>query len=283
MCYYVRKRKNIKGVGTHTLQRIVIGQYYPTDSILHKLDARIKIIGTMFFIVSLFMVDSWSAYGIAAFALASVIALSLVPPMFMFRGLRAMLFILIFTASLNLFLTPGENVLVEFAFIRITQEGVSHALRIALRLVILIAGSTIMTLTTTPIQLTDAIEGLLKPLKRIRVPVHEIAMMMTIALRFIPTLMEEVDKIMKAQMARGADFDTGGIVKKAKSLIPLLVPLFISAFRRADELAQAMDARCYRGDINRTKMKVMKFATRDFFAGVIIAAYGVILIVVDRL
>jgi len=263
--------------------RIVIGQYYPADSMLHQLDARIKLIGTMFFIVTLFMVNSWPAYGIAVLSLGAVIALSLVPPMFMFRGLRAMLFILIFTASLNLFLTPGERVIVEFFFIRITMEGVSQAARIALRLIILIVGSTIMTLTTTPIQLTDAIEGLLKPLKKIRVPVHEIAMMMTIALRFIPTLMEEVDKIMKAQMARGADFDTGGLIKKAKSLIPLLVPLFISAFRRADELAQAMDARCYRGDLNRTKMKIMKFARRDLIAAVIIAVYTLSLIFIDRL
>jgi energy-coupling factor transport system permease protein len=194
-----------------------------------------------------------------------------------------MLFILIFTASLNLFLTPGETVLINFWFIRITLEGVSLAGQIASRLVILIVGSTVMTLTTTPIQLTDAIETLLKPFKRIGVPVHEIAMMMTIALRFIPTLMEEVDKIMKAQMARGADFDTGGLVKKAKSMIPLLVPLFISAFRRADELAQAMDARCYRGDVNRTKMKVMRFAPRDFYAAIILAVYGAVLIFIGRL
>ena len=265
------------------MRRIVIGQYYPADSILHRLDARIKLVGTMFFIVTLFTVHSWPAYGMAALALATVIGLSMVPPMFMFRGLRAMLFILIFTASLNLFLTPGERVLVDFFFIRVTLEGASQAARIALRLVILIAGSTIMTLTTTPIQLTDAIETLLKPFKRIGMPVHEIAMMMTIALRFIPTLMEEVDKIMKAQMARGADFDTGGLVKKAKSLIPLLVPLFISAFRRADDLAQAMDARCYRGDVNRTKMKIMRFSARDFWAAGVIAAYGVILILMDRL
>ena len=265
------------------MKRIVIGQYYPADSVLHKLDARVKLIGTMVFIVTLFTVHSWPAYGVATLALASVIALSLVPPMFMFRGLRAMLFILLFTASLNLFLTPGEHVLFEFLFIRVTTEGASQAARIALRLVILIAGSTIMTLTTTPIQLTDAIETLLKPFKIIKFPVHEVAMMMTISLRFIPTLMEEVDKIMKAQMARGADFDTGGLIKKAKGLIPLLVPLFISAFRRADDLAQAMDARCYRGDVNRTKMKVMKFAARDFWAAGVVAAYVAVLVLVDMI
>jgi len=228
-------------------------------------------------------VNSWLAYGVAVLALGAVIALSLVPPMFMFRGLRAMLFILLFTASLNLFLTPGETVLVEFLFIRVTLEGVSQAGRIALRLMILIVGSTVMTLTTTPIQLTDAIESVLRPFKAVRVPVHEIAMMMTIALRFIPTLMEEVDKIMKAQMARGADFDTGGLVKKAKSLLPLMVPLFISAFRRADELAQAMDARCYRGDVNRTKMNVMRFAPRDIFAAGLVIMYGFAVIFVDRM
>ena len=265
------------------MRRIVIGQYYPADSILHRLDARVKLMGTMFFIITLFMVSNWPAYGIAVFALGTVIALSMVPPMFMFRGLKAMLFILLFTASLNLFLTPGEHVLVEFFIIRITQEGVNQAARIALRLIILIVGSTVMTLTTTPIELTGAIESILKPFKALKLPVHEIAMMMTIALRFIPTLMEEVDKIMKAQMARGADFDTGGLIKKAKSLIPLLVPLFISAFRRADDLAQAMDARCYRGDINRTKMKVMRFASRDFLATGVVAVYGFVLIWVDRL
>ena len=265
------------------MARIVIGQYYPAPSVIHRLDARVKLVGTMFFIVTLFIAGTWAGYGVAALALAGVIYLSKVPPMFMFRGLRAMLFILIFTASLNLFLTPGEVVLVEFFFIRVTLEGVSHAGQIALRLIILIVGSTVMTLTTTPIQLTDAIETLLNPFKKLRVPVHEIAMMMTIALRFIPTLMEEVDKIMKAQMARGADFDTGGLIKRAKSLIPLLIPLFVSAFRRADELAQAMDARCYRGDVNRTKMKIMRFAPRDFLASGILIIYGAILIFIGRM
>ena len=264
------------------MKKIIIGQYYPADSVLHRLDPRIKLTGTFVYIITLFVVNNWLAYGVAVLALAVVIGLSTVPPMFMFRGLRAMLFILIFTASLNLFLTPGERVLMQFFFVNITAEGANHAARIGLRLIILIVGSTVMTLTTTPMQLTDGIESLLAPFKKLKVPVHEIAMMMTIALRFIPTLMEEVDKIMKAQMARGADFDTGGLIKKAKSLIPLLVPLFISAFRRADELAQAMDARCYRGDINRTKMKVMKFTARDFYAIGFIAAYGVILIIVGR-
>jgi len=264
------------------MARIVIGQYYPAQSIIHRLDPRVKLAGTMFFISSLFAIRNWVGYGIALAALVGVIALSKVPPTFMLRGLRPMLFIICFTALMNVFFTPGEHVLVEFLFLRITLEGLEQAGKLALRLIILIVSSSIMTFTTTPIQLTDAIESLLKPLKKIRVPVHEIAMMMTIALRFIPTLMEEVDKIMKAQMARGADFDTGGLIQKAKSLIPLLVPLFISAFRRADELAQAMDARCYRGDINRTKMKIMRLASYDYVAVGILAIYGVVLLLVGR-
>jgi len=262
--------------------KIVIGQYYPAESVLHSLDARTKLCATVLFIVTLVMTNSWIAYGLAFLALATVIGISKVPPMFMLRGLKAMLFILIFSAALNIFLLPGENILLEFWIISISTEGVSQGVRIAIRLILLIVGSTVMTLTTTPIQLSDAIESLLKPFKKIGLPVHEIAMMMTIALRFIPTLMEEVDKIMKAQMARGADFDTGGVIKKAKSLVPLLVPLFVSAFRRADELAQAMDARCYRGDVNRTKMKVMKYTKTDLFAGIIIVVYCVSLIFIDR-
>ncbi|MCL2015706.1 MAG: energy-coupling factor transporter transmembrane protein EcfT [Defluviitaleaceae bacterium] len=263
--------------------KIVIGQYYPTESILHNLDARTKLCATVLFIVTLVMVNSWIAYGVAFFALSTVIAMSKVPPVFMLRGLRAMMFILAFSAALNIFLIPGENILLEFWIISISAEGVSQGVRIAIRLILLIVGSTVMTLTTTPIQLADAIESILQPFKKIGMPVHEIAMMMTIALRFIPTLMEEVDKIMKAQMARGADFDTGGLIKKAKSLVPLLVPLFVSAFRRADELAQAMDARCYRGDVNRTKMKIMKYSVSDFWAAIAVVVYAVTLIFVDRL
>ncbi|MCL2854698.1 MAG: energy-coupling factor transporter transmembrane protein EcfT [Defluviitaleaceae bacterium] len=253
--------------------KVTIGQYYPADSSIHRLDARMKLLCTMIFIVVIFFIGNFLGYALAALYLAVVIKVSKVPPKFLLRGLRAILFIIVFTAILNVFFTPGETLVFELGFVRVTQEGLLAAGRMGLRLVMLIIGSSILTLTTTPIQLTDAIEFSLKPLKKIGVPAHEIAMMMTIALRFIPTLMEEMDKIMKAQMARGADFDTGGIVKKARSLVPLLVPLFISAFRRAEELALAMESRCYRGDIGRTRMKQMKMAMRDLGAFVSLAVF----------
>ena len=252
---------------------ITIGQYYPTASPLHRMDPRMKLLGIALYITALFIITSFWGYLFVALALATVIKISRVPPKFMFRGLRAILIILVFTSLLNVFFTPGPTVLLSVGFITITQEGVFNALRMISRLVLLISGSSVLTLTTTPIKLTDAIEYVLKPFKRIGVPSHEIAMMMSIALRFIPTLLEEVDRIMKAQMARGADFDTGGLIKKAKSLIPLLVPLFISAFRRADELATAMEARCYRGDINRTKMKIMRLESLDYKALAVMASF----------
>jgi energy-coupling factor transport system permease protein len=246
--------------------KITIGQYYHADSFIHKLDARMKLLCTVIFITLLFFIGNFFGYALAALYLAIVIHVSKVPPKFLFRGLRAILFIIIFTAFLNIFFTRGGQVVLEAGFVRITELGLINASRMAIRLVMLILGSSILTLTTTPIQLTDAIEFSLKPFKKIGVPAHEIAMMMTIALRFIPTLIEEMDKIMKAQMARGADFDTGGIIKKARSLVPLLVPLFISSFRRADDLALAMEARCYRGDVGRTRMKQMKMKARDYKA-----------------
>jgi energy-coupling factor transport system permease protein len=224
----------------------------------------------------------WS-YALTVLSLAAVIKLSHVPPLYLLRGLRAIFFIIIFTVVLNMFFTPGETVLVQIGAVRLTIEGMAVAARMCLRLVLLIIGSSILTLTTSPIQLTDAIEYLLKPLRRIGVPAHEIAMMMTIALRFIPTLFEEMNKIMKAQMARGADFDTGGLVKKAKSLIPMLVPLFVSSFRRADELAIAMEARCYRGDVNRTRMKVMRLVRGDYWAVACMIAFCTAVIVTNRM
>jgi len=227
----------------------------------------------MLFIVFLFFVRNFLGYAMALIFIVTVIKVSKVPPKFLIRGLRAIIFIIIFTAILNIFFTAGETIVFEWGSLRISQEGLLNAARMALRLIMLIIGSSILTLTTTPIQLTDAIESALKPLKKIRVPAHEIAMMMTIALRFIPTLIEEMDKIMKAQMARGADFDTGGIIKKARSLVPLLVPLFISAFRRAEDLALAMESRCYRGDIGRTRMKQMRYALRDLAAFIVILAF----------
>lgn len=251
------------------IRDITIGQYYPADSLLHRLDPRTKIIGTFLFIISLFVSRSWLAYGLAFLFLSLAIMLSRVPLKFMLKGLKAVMMIIFFTVLLNLFLTPGEALITLWRF-TITIEGVQTAVQMAIRLVFLIIGSSIMTLTTSPIALTDGIEYLLNPLKRIGVPAHEIAMMMTIALRFIPILLEETDKIMKAQMARGADFESGSIFKRAKSMIPLLVPLFISAFRRADDLALAMEARCYRGGEGRTRLKQLAYRRAD--AGVFLTA-----------
>ena len=255
------------------MTRITIGQFYPTNSVIHRLDPRIKLIGTTAFITAVLFVNNFVGYGVAALYLATLVAISKVPPSFLLRGLRAVIFILVFAASINLFLTPGENILVQFGFLRITVEGLILATQMIFRLILLILGSSVLTLTTSPIKLTDGIESLLSPLKIVKVPAHDIAMMMTIALRFIPTLADEMDKIIKAQKARGADFDTGSPAKRAKSLIPVLVPLFVSAFKRADELATAMESRCYRGDFNRTKMKQMKITRADIFAGGVIIAF----------
>lgn len=253
------------------LRDITLGQYYQTESVIHRLDPRVKLVTTICFIISLFIVDNWIGYLIAILFLALVIRLSRVPVKFMIRGMKSILFLLIVAGCFNLFLTPGE-VLVSFWKLKITKEGIFLASFMALRLILLIMGSSVMTLTTTPNQLTDGLEKLLGPLKHLRVPVHEIAMMMSIALRFIPILMEETDKIMKAQIARGADFESGNLIKKAKSLVPLLVPLFISAFRRANDLAMAMEARCYRGGEHRTKMKPLIYRKRDW------CAYGAVLV-----
>lgn len=249
------------------IRDITIGQYYPADSILHRLDPRVKFVGTLAFLASLFVSDSFAGYLLATVFLAAMIILSKVPVGFMLKGLKPIIIILLITVAFNLFLTPG-TVLVQFWIFKITDAGLIQAVKMAIRLIYLIIGSSVMTLTTTPNQLTDGLERIMKPLKVIKVPVHEIAMMMSIALRFIPILMEETDKIMKAQIARGADFESGNIVKKAKGLIPLLVPLFISAFRRANDLAMAMEARCYHGGEGRTQMKPLKYHGRDM------AAYG---------
>ena len=211
------------------IRDITLGQYYQTESCIHSLDPRVKLLGTILFIISLFSIRNFSGYLVAALFLAVIIRLSHVPFRFMVKGMRAILFLLLITVVFNLFLTPGET-LVSFWKLRITQEGLRTAIFMALRLTFLIIGSSVMTLTTTPNHLTDGMEKLLKPLQKLRVPVHEISMMMSIALRFIPILLEETDKIMKAQIARGADFESGNLIKKAKSLVPLLVPLFISAF-----------------------------------------------------
>lgn len=254
------------------LRDITLGQYYQADSVIHRLDPRVKLGSTILFIISLFLFDNAAGYVVAALFLALVINLSKVPFRFMVKGMKAIVFLLMITVVFNLFLTPGEPLLTIWKF-RITKEGVSLAVLLAIRLSFLIIGSSIMTLTTTPNQLTDGLEKMLGPLKRIKVPVHEIAMMMSIALRFIPILMEETDKIMKAQLARCADFESGNIIKRAKGLVPLLVPLFISAFRRANDLAMAMEARCYRGGERRTKMKPLHYERRDFVAYAVVICY----------
>lgn len=261
------------------LKDITLGQYYPGDSIIHKLDPRTKLVGTLAFIISLFLFRSFVGYVAATLFLVSVIRASKVPFRFMVRGLKSIMVLLMITMVFNLFLTPGTPVLYLWK-LKITQEGILQALFIAIRLIYLILGSTVMTLTTTPNHLTDGMEKGLSPLKKLHVPVHEVAMMMSIALRFIPILMEETDKIMKAQMARGADFESGGLIQKAKSLVPLLVPLFISAFRRANDLAMAMEARGYRGGEGRTKMKPLIYRRRDYAAYLILAAYLVCICVI---
>ena len=256
---------------------ITLGQYYQTDSVLHRLDPRVKLVGTFAYLISLFVVDSFVGYILAGLFLAAMIMLSNVPFRYIIRGMKAIIFLLMITVVFNLFLTPGE-VIWQFGFLKMTKEGLTFAIKMAVRLSLLILGSSIMTLTTTPTQLTDALESLLRPLKKVHVPVHEIAMMMSIALRFIPILMEATDKIMKAQIARGADFESKNLIKKIKSMVPLLVPLFISAFRRANDLAMAMEARCYRGGEGRTKMKPLVYQNRDRIAYMILLAFFVVCI-----
>ena len=254
------------------LRDITLGQYYQTESVIHRLDPRVKLVATVCYIISLFIVDNLLGYLVAGLFLVLVVKLSKVPPKFIMRGMKSILFLLVIAVGFNLFLTPGET-LVSFWKLRITKEGARLAGFMAIRLVFLLMGSSLMTLTTTPNNLTDGMERLMGPLKKLKVPVHEIAMMMSIALRFIPILLEETDKIMKAQIARGADFESGNLIKKAKSLVPLLVPLFISAFRRANDLAMAMEARCYRGDGHRTKMKPLIYQKRDVLAYGTVACY----------
>ena len=264
------------------LRDITLGQYYRTESVIHRLDPRVKIVGTFAFIISLFLVKNFIGYAIAGLFLIFCIKLSNVPPKFIFRGMKAIFFLLLITMVFNLFLTPGEAIF-SFWKLQITKEGIKLAAMMGIRLVFLITGSSLMTLTTTPNNLTDGLENLLNPLKKIRVPVHEISMMMSIALRFIPILMEETDKIMKAQMARGADFESGSLIQRAKSLIPLLVPLFISAFRRANDLAMAMEARCYRGGEGRTKMKPLIYKKRDAIGYLVIVLFVALVIVFGRI
>ena len=248
------------------LKDVTLGQYFPGNSVIHRLDPRAKLIALIIYIVALFTAGSWVSYGIMFAFLAVTIALSTIPLKAIFHGLKPLVMILIFTGLLNLFFTAGETVLVTFWKITITLEGVVRAFFMVIRIMMLICATFLLTYTTSPIQLTDGLESLLNPLKKIRVPVHELAMMMCIALRFIPTLIEETDKIICAQKARGADFETGSLLRRVKALIPILVPLFISAFRRADELATAMECRCYQGGDGRTKMKLLRYHRDDYIA-----------------
>ena len=264
------------------IRDITIGQYYPAKSIVHRLDPRVKLVSTLLYLISLFLFKSISGYLIATLFLIWVIGVSRVPFSFIVRGLKPVIMLLMITVLFNLFLTRSGAVLFHAWIFTITEGGLVTAVYMAVRLIYLIIGSSLMTFTTTPNELTDGIEALLYPLNKVRVPVHEVAMMMSIALRFIPILLEETDKIMKAQIARGADFENGNMIQRAKSMIPILVPLFVSAFRRANDLAMAMEARCYRGGEGRTKMKPLHYRSRDFLAYLTMAVYVVLVVVIGR-
>ncbi len=248
------------------LKDITLGQYFPGNSVVHRLDPRTKLLMLILYIVALFCAVSWMTYGIMFVFLAVTIIISKIPLKSILRGMKPLVFILIFTGILNIFFTTGDVLLVSFWGVHIYLEGIVRAVLMMLRILMLITGTFLLTYTTSPISLTDGLESLLGPLKKIRVPVHELSMMMCIALRFIPTLIEETDKIMSAQKARGADFENGNLMQRVKALVPILVPLFISAFRRADELATAMECRCYQGGDGRTKMKLLRYKRNDFLA-----------------
>ena len=260
------------------LKNITLGQYYPVDSVIHRLDPRVKILLTMAMIVAVFLVRSLVGYALLLAFVYLVSRLAKVPFKLIIKGIKPLRFILILTFLLNLFLSAQGNILFQWRFITITDQGLRQSIHYSLRLVFLVLGTSLMTLTTSPIQLADGMELLLSPLKVIRFPAHELAMMMSIALRFIPTLLEETDKIMKAQMARGADFESGNLLRRAKAMIPLLVPLFVSAFRRASELAMAMEARCYHGGEGRTRLRVLKLTRPDLWASLAVA--GLIALIV---
>jgi energy-coupling factor transport system permease protein len=263
------------------LKDITIGQYIPKDSIIHALDPRTKILLTLIYIIVLFLIHNVLGYTLIGIFSIAVILLSRIPAKYVIKGLKPLLWIILFTFLLHIFMTKGE-VVASLGPLKIYREGIRQGIFMALRILYLVLTTSLLTLTTSPIALTDGIERLLNPFRRIGVPAHELAMMMTIALRFIPTLLEETDKIMKAQMARGADFETGNIIQRAKSLVPLLVPLFVSAFRRADDLALAMEARCYRGGEKRTRMKQLRIHTRDYIAMLAMIMFSVVLIYVGR-
>lgn len=260
------------------IRDITLGQYYPEQSVIHRLDARTKILGTLLYIIEIFLVNSFAGFGLVILALGVLIGISKVPVRFIFRGLKAVVFIILLTFLLNLFMFDG-TVLWHWKFLTITYEGLYRSCFMALRLILLIIGTSMLTLTTKSMELTDGLEKLLKPFNRFGLPSHEIALMMSIALRFIPTLLEETDKIMKAQQARGADFESGNLIQRVKNMIPILIPLFVGSFRIAQDLALAMEARCYHGGVGRTRMKEIVFSRRDGVAGVLLAVFLGIVIV----
>ena len=262
------------------MKDITLGQYFPGNSPIHRLDPRTKILFLILYIVALFTAGNWISYGLVFIFLIFVIAVSTIPVKSILKGMKPLIMILVFTGILNIFFTTGEQKLVEFWGIRIYWEGIIRAVFMMMRILMLITGTFLLTYTTSPISLTDGLEALMNPLKKIRMPVHELSMMMCIALRFIPTLIEETDKIMSAQKARGADFESGNLIHRVKALVPILVPLFISAFRRADELATAMECRCYQGGDGRTKMKLLRYSRLDLYAfgvGVLLIAAVIVL------
>ena len=265
------------------LKDITLGQFYPGDTLVHKLDPRTKLVLTMIYIVALFTAALYVGYFLVLLFLVCAISLSRIKIKTILSGLKPLVIIVLITGILNLFYTRGEHLLVHFWRISIYWEGVETAVFMALRIMLLITGTLLLTYTTSPLQLTDGLESLLSPLKKLRLPVHELAMMMSIALRFIPTLIEETDKIMSAQRARGADFESGGLIAKAKAMLPLLIPLFVSAFRRADELATAMESRCYHGGDGRTRMKQLRMARRDWIALAVGALLLALVILLRRL
>ena len=262
------------------LKDITLGQYFPGDTIVHRLDPRTKLICVIIYIVALFLAVNWTGYIIVIAATAAFMILSRISPKRVFSGLKPMIFIIVLTGALNVFYTKGTPVVEGWI---ITWEGIERAIQMILRITLLISGTFLLTYTTSPIAITDGLEMLLKPLKFIRFPVHEMTLMMSMALRFIPTLIEETDKIMSAQRARGADFETGGLVKRAKALLPILVPLFVSAFRRADELAVAMESRCYHGGEGRTRMKQLRFETRDYVTLILFVLFLAVMIMLKRM
>ncbi len=248
------------------LKDVTLGMYFPGKTAAHRLDPRTKILLTFLYLITIFLVDSYSGYAVCAIVLVASAKISKVKPMMLIRGLKPLVLLIVMTAFINAFFTQGEDVIFKLGVLTLTIEGIHRAIFMLLRVVLLISGTFIMTYTTSPLAITDGLELLMNPLKKIKFPVHDIAMMMSIALRFIPTLISETDKIMSAQRARGASFDTGNLAEKAKSLLPILVPLFVSSFKRADELAIAMECRCYNGGVGRTRMRVLKLQSGDFMA-----------------